>query len=122
MADDMWTADRTDPGYLRHCVRPDCTATYNVLDVMEGRARATGWRMFRTVILGQICPDHAGPVISGEHLPHWGRWPEDDAVKSIVCACGWDWVPPHYPAVQHEYQDAWVAHLASLDAGRVPDG
>jgi hypothetical protein len=114
---DHWTPDRTDPGYLRHCVRPDCAATYNALDVMEGCAGAgAGWRMFSRVILGQICPDHAGPVISGEHLARWGRWPEEDIVRSIVCACSWEWAPSRYPAVHHEYQDQWVAHLASLDA------
>ena len=122
MTPDAWTPDRDDPGYLRHCVRPDCTATYNALDVMDGVAGSgAGWRMFSRVILGQICPAHAGPVISGEHLPQWGRTPGDDVVRSITCACGWEWAPASYPAVHHEYQDQWVTHLIGLDVapGRV---
>jgi hypothetical protein len=107
--------DRADPGYLRHCVRPDCKAAFNALDVMEGRASAAGWRQFR-VLIGYICPEHAGPVTDGTHQPSWGRDPADDVVKSIICSCGWEWSP--YPramvAVQHEYQDQWVAHLMSL--------
>ena len=112
--------DRTDPGYQRHCARPDCAAAFNILDVMDGRAKATGWRLLRSVVQGYICPDHAAPVINGSHRPSWGRDPDDDVVRSIICACGWTWSPWSdigvMVAVQHQYQDAWLAHLIALEA------
>jgi hypothetical protein len=119
-----YVPDRDHPGYLRRCIRPDCTATYNVLDVMEGRARADGWRMITRVLSGQVCPAHAGPLIDGSHLPRWGRDPDDDVVKSIICPCGWAWSPHPCAAVtvQHEYQDRWVEHLISLDTITAKDG
>lgn len=97
--------DRTDPGYQRHCVRPDCKAAFNALDAEDGLVSLAGWRQFR-VLIGYICPEHSGPVIDGSHLPSWGHDPADDVVKSIVCSCGWSWSP---------VQDQWVAHLMALD-------
>lgn len=109
--------DRTHPGYLRHCVRPDCKAKFNILDAMDGHDAEAGWLIFRSVILGYICPAHAGPVADGSHLPKWGRNPDDDVVRSINCACGWSWSPPRMVAVQHEYQDQWLAHLIATSVG-----
>lgn len=108
--------DRADPGYQRHCIRPDCTAAFNVLDVMDGRASAAGWRLFRAVINGYICPRHAGPVIDGGHLPSWIRVPGFRySSVGIACSCGWEWRPRNPPVSQGEHQAEWVAHLASLD-------
>jgi hypothetical protein len=107
--------DRSAPGYQRHCIRQDCPAAFNILDIMEGHASAVGWRQFRSVILGYICPAHAGPVTDGSHQPSWGRSPDDDVVRSVTCTCGWDWVPPTMVTVQHEYQDQWVAHLVAIN-------
>lgn len=107
--------DRLDPGYQRHCLRPDCTAAFNMLDVMNGDASAAGWRDFTRVILGYACPAHAGPVVDGGHLPAWTRDGDAGPATGIRCGCGWHWEPPALPVMLAVYQAAWVAHLIALD-------
>lgn len=107
--------DRADPGYQRHCIRPDCPAAFNILDVMDGLASAAGWRQFRSVISGYICPAHAGPVIDESHLPSWIRAAGQRSTVGIACSCNWEWRPRNPPATHGEHQAEWVAHLISLD-------
>lgn len=118
MATDIF--DRTHPGYQRPCIRPDCPAAYNAADVANGvPGSADGWRMFGAVVMGQVCPDHAGPVVSGAHLPSWQQR-ADESVSGIRCSCGWRWLPGRL-ATQGEHQSEWVAHLIDVTKEN-PDG
>jgi hypothetical protein len=79
--------DRLDPGYQRHCIRPDCTAAFNILDVMNGKASVPGWRQFSGTAIGlaYICPAHAGPCVDGGHLPGWVSDGDGGPVTGIRC-------------------------------------
>lgn len=107
--------DFTDPGYLRHCMRPDCDASFNIGEVYSGIAQAPGWRQVVQVADGYLCPRHAPAVASLAHLPHWVP-AGPDTTPAIECACRWSWAPQaDAPAVQGDYRDQWLAHLVQID-------
>jgi hypothetical protein len=105
--------DRDHPGYQRHCLRPDCTAAFNAVDVELGHASAEGWRMLTSVVAGYLCPGHARPVVDGGHVPVWLQAAANGPIDGIGCRCTWQ-RRGHLPT-QGDYQDQWVAHLMSLD-------
>jgi hypothetical protein len=110
--------DLSDPGYLRHCLRPDCKASFNIGAVYSGLADARGWRLVKPVN-GYLCPSHAGPCISGEHMPDW-LVPDmpDGSATGILCSCLWQWKPqPGERATAGRHFGEWAAHLVAATEG-----
>ena len=75
-------ADFSDPGYLRHCARPDCTGRFNIGEAYSGLISLPGWVQLTRVVHGYLCPAHAHAVTSGAHLPRW----LNPAAARRVCA------------------------------------
>jgi hypothetical protein len=104
------------PGELRHCLRTDCQASFNIVAVYRGEARADRWRLVRATGAGYLCPSHAGPCISGEHLPDWLDRDAPAGMTGIRCACGWLW-KPDVPSNAGRHHGQWTAHLIDATAG-----
>lgn len=105
--------DRSDPGYQRRCILPDCPASFSILDVMDGTPDAPqGWHLTPRMFTGHLCPAHA--PVAKEHIPAWVR--VEGHVTGCSCQCeGWMWLPG-VPVPLGEYQDRWAAHLADMAA------
>jgi hypothetical protein len=103
------------PGELRGCLRPDCDASFNIVAVLMGAARAAGWRLVRCVD-GYLCPSHAGPCISGAHQPDWLDRDAPPGLTGIRCSCSWHWKPDE-PANAGQHYDQWTAHLLTATEG-----
>src|ERR1039457_7551439 len=74
------------PCELRHCLRPDCGESFNIVAVYEGLASAVGWRQLTRVVNGYLCPAHTAPCVTGGHLP---RWLDQDAPQGMTgIGCG----------------------------------
>jgi hypothetical protein len=104
------------PCELRHCLRPDCGESFNIVAVYEGLASAVGWRQLTRVVNGYLCPAHTAPCVTGGHLPRWLDQDAPQGMTGIGCACGWQWQPVQ-PATAGDHGDQWVAHLMTIDEG-----
>jgi hypothetical protein len=101
------------PGELRHCLRPDCDESFNIVAVFTGEAGAQGWRLLQFFGAVYICPVHAAPCING-HAPSWLDRDAVPGMNGIACSCGWQWQPLR-PANMGEHKAEWVAHLMAAD-------
>jgi hypothetical protein len=112
MSAEPWP-DLNDPGYLRHCLRPDCTASFNMACQMGDGPYVHGWHDVRMFAGGYLCPRHSVPVADGSHKPRWLR----DGGEKVIgtgCACEWQWKPGP-PLTNGECRDQWAAHLVQVD-------
>jgi len=109
--------DYSDPGYFRHCLRPDCTASFNIAEQMTSGPYVHGWHLVKMFAHGYICPQHSGPIADGNHVPGW-IWrdaPDEHRVAGVKCTCGqWSWEPGQ-PVTNGECQEQWTAHLIQID-------
>lgn len=102
---------RLDPGYQRHCIRPDCDRAFNIYDVMNGdEAAAPGWRQLTRVVCGYLCPEHAAPCADGSHVP---RWLASEDIAVIGCTCG-GFSYSRDGDTAGMYQAQWIAHLIDV--------
>lgn len=111
--------DLTDPGYLRHCMRPDCTESFNIAEQAIGAVGisgpgAEGWHLIRMFSGVYLCPRHSRRVANGDHMPSWIWDCNHDQVLGTGCACEWSWRPGR-PATNGEHQQRWAAHLTRVD-------
>lgn len=106
-------ADLSDPGYLRHCLRPDCTASFNIAEQLGNGPYVRGWHLVQMFAHPYLCQRHSGPVVSGAHKPAWLR-DDDGKVIGVGCACGFSWIPAA-PTTNGEYRGQWAAHLMRVD-------
>ncbi|HEY3683439.1 MAG TPA: hypothetical protein VGL93_10390 [Streptosporangiaceae bacterium] len=100
------------PEALRTCDGPGCGASYDAIEVMTGRARATGWRQFPSLSL-HMCGDCAprwwaagdGPHVPAVHHTH------TPAGSVVDCACG---ASTGLRRTLGELAAAYLAHLAEI--------
>jgi hypothetical protein len=106
--------DLDHPGYLRHCVFPDCKAEYHAI---RGAADGRRWYMGNSgPVHGKyICPDHIAIVRA--HQPGWLR--VDEPLIAMRCACGWEWTPEERSPAG-VYLETWKFHVrdVSVTPGR----
>jgi len=106
--------DLTDPGYIRHCLRPDCTAWFNIAYQMTGGPYVEGWHMVRMFSLDYLCPQHSRRVANGDHAPGWIWDGGHGQVLGVRCACEWAWEPGR-SATNGEHREQWAGHLIQID-------
>jgi hypothetical protein len=111
------TEDFTDPGYLRHCMLPDCGESFNIGELYSGLTKAPGWCQLNRVASGYLCPAHAPLATDAGHLPHWLNPRAEPGMCGIGCACGWKWQPA-VPTNAGGHHERWRTHLAALAASR----
>ena len=99
------------PKVPRHCLLPACEASFDIVAVFSGVDAANGWRLLSFFGAVYLCPAHAGPCVSGRHLPSWLDRSAAVGMTGIGCACGWKW-RPSAPSTMGDHRDEWVAHLA----------
>jgi len=109
--------DLSDPGYLRHCLRPDCTESFNIVYQMTseyGGSPVEGWHMVRMFSGLYLCPRHSLRVATGDHVPSWIWDASHDQVLGVRCACEWEWRPGR-PATNGEHREQWAGQLVRVD-------
>lgn len=94
----------------RLCDWPACPASYDALAVMEGNARAPGWRMHRTFGL-HMCGEHAPLTFGTGDGPHCPRL--DHGTSLAACSCGAQLTTERRTLGQIE--DAYCMHLIDAD-------
>lgn len=96
------TKDFSDPGYLRHCWHPRCTASYNAGRAYSGLESTDGWMMCPAI--GAFgCPAHNAPWRDRSHVP---------AVRSHDCSCRWRMAAE--PSTLGAFAAAYLAHLEAV--------
>lgn len=102
-------------GTLRRCSLPGCSARYDALEVMEGRASAPGWRHGRMGL--RLCGGHSWLWTSSAgrtpHLVAFVRPDGDHGALWLRCGCG-SWELDTTGLTAGESAARYLAHLAEV--------